>query len=91
MILLTLAGFPYPNKIMAIRTKAAPCRLGYPQNERALRFETRGLDIFLVETGECRTPRPEEPAQSIYKLSRLFVLAPLLVCRPISTEPVDVS
>ena len=64
-------------------------KIMHNHNKEGLSFTKRGLRLFLVETGESRTPRPEEPAQSIYKLSRLFVLAPLLVRRPISAEPVD--
>ena len=45
--------------------------------DKGLSLKKRGLYYFLVETGESRTPRPEEPAQSIYRLRRLYVLASL--------------
>ena len=59
--------------------------------QKGLSFSKRGLRRFLVETGESRTPRPEERSSESLQAYTAVCSRSAVIRRPISVEPVDVS
>ena len=54
-------------------------------------FEKLSLCRFLVETGESRTPRPEERYSESLQAYTAVCSRSTVIRRPISVEPADVS